>query len=537
MTNSLPEGGGESITFLGDFSKKLAANTLFTFVGRFWAFFALILLTPYILRHLSKEEFGVWIILNVLISSFTLLDFGLGSAFVKFISAYEAHGDYDNINRVLFSGLLFYLLLALLIVAGGLSARDVLFRWFGISGVFVPYLLALITCAVGNIASMFLSVFRGIQRMDKSTAIEVGMSILNVVGTVVVLQSGFKLTGLSVNALVMACITLVASGWAVRRAIPRISSGSRFDWNLLREMFQYGVRIVVSRISGVVCFQLPNLIVGKFIGVASIPFYEVSARLAASMRAIPLLMMSALIPATSELSARDEKEKIARTYMIASKYVAIVTAGLCGFVVLEADALLKLWLGPGFGQSVILVQVLAIGYGANVLGGPASQTGAGIGRPEFDMRSTLLLTIVSPIAGVLLVRNYGIAGAAAGTALALILAAAYLVFTFHRNYLETPVVRMFSAIHVRPVAASALGVASVAAFHYVVPADAWLDYGRHLVSATLLLDALVFATVYIGLLVAFRQVTAIDWRNFLSLVTFGFEFIRHPFRERVKIYR
>jgi hypothetical protein len=34
-----------------------------------------------------------------------------------------------------------------------------------------------------------------------------------------------------------------------------------------------------------------------------------------------------------------------------------------------------------------------------------------------------------------------------------------------------------------------------------------------------------------------RQITAIDWRNFLSLMTFGVEFIRHPFRERVKIYR
>jgi hypothetical protein len=50
-------------------------------------------------------------------------------------------------------------------------------------------------------------------------------------------------------------------------------------------------------------------------------------------------------------------------------------------------------------------------------------------------------------------------------------------------------------------------------------------------------DFAIFAPIYVAVLVALRQVTAIDWRNFLSLMSFGFEFLRHPVRERVKIYR
>ena len=105
-------------------------------------------------------------------------------------------------------------------------------------------------------------------------------------------------------------------------------------------------KIFVSRLGGVVCFHLPKLLVAKFLGIASVSFYEVSAQLAAAMRAIPLLMMSALIPATSELGARNEKEKIIRTYVLASKYVALLTIALVGFIVLEADSILMWWLGP-----------------------------------------------------------------------------------------------------------------------------------------------------------------------------------------------
>ena len=125
--------------------------------------------------------------------------------------------------------------------------------------------------------------------------------------------------------------------------------------------------------------------------------------------------------------------------------------------------------GPGFEQSVILLQILAIGYGANALGGPASQTGAGIGRPEFDMRSTVLLCVLSPVLGIILVRQFGAAGAAAGTTLALIVASAYLLFTFHRNYVRMSLKGMFPAIHLRPALAGMIAVCAVVAFHHAFP--------------------------------------------------------------------
>jgi peptidoglycan biosynthesis protein MviN/MurJ (putative lipid II flippase) len=183
------------------------------------------------------------------------------------------------------------------------------------------------------------------------------------------------------------------------------------------------------------------------------------------------------------------------------------------------------------------VQILAIGYGVNVLGGAASQTGAGVGRPEFDMRSTLLLIVLNPILSIVLVRQFGTAGAAAGTSLALIIAAGYLLMTFHRNYIEKPVRSVLQDVYLRPMAAGLLANFAVLGFHRVLPPFAAWETVRYLVPVKIAVDFIIFAPIYIVLLVALRQVTAIDWRNFTGLMAFGFEFLRHPFRERVKIYR
>jgi len=95
-----PEQRDFPVTFLGDFSRKLIVNTFFNLLGRFWSFAAAILLTPFIWGHLTRGEFGVWVLLSVFLESFTLLDFGLGSAFVKFISAYYTHDDYRDVYWV-----------------------------------------------------------------------------------------------------------------------------------------------------------------------------------------------------------------------------------------------------------------------------------------------------------------------------------------------------------------------------------------------------------------------------------------------------
>lgn len=525
------------ITFLGEFSKKLVTNTFFNMLGRSWHFVLTLLLMPYILRHLGVGQFGVWVVLSIFTNSFNLLDMGLGSSFVKYISAYHTHEDYDRINQVLFSGLAFYGLFGVLLTTAGLAFEKPLFSWFHITNASDVFPVVLIACSIQNIAIMYLSVFKGIQRMDKSNAIEIKMSIVNAIGTVFFLEAGLGIFGLAVNALVCAVMATVFTWWTVRQAVPKVRFAWHFNGPLLKEMFRYGAKIQVSRLGNLICFNLDKLLISRYLGSAAVSFYEVGSRLTAFMRAVPLVMISALIPATSELDARNDREKICQTYYLASKYLCMVTVAMVAFVILEARSVVRLWIGSGFEESVILIQTLAIGYGVNVMGGAASQTGAGIGRPEFDMKSTLVLVTLNPVLSLLLVHQFGAAGAAAGTSIALVSAAIYLLVIFHRQYLETSVWSIVRDVQLRPIVAVTLANLAVMGFHKVMPQLLELETARYLIPVKIAADLTLFTAIYIVLLIALRQVTAIDASNFTGLASFGFEFLRHPFRERVKIYR
>lgn len=64
-------------------SQKTIRNTLFNLIGRFWAMFVALLLTPYIVSKLGTQRFGLWSLVSVITSYFGLLDLGIGVSFMK----------------------------------------------------------------------------------------------------------------------------------------------------------------------------------------------------------------------------------------------------------------------------------------------------------------------------------------------------------------------------------------------------------------------------------------------------------------------
>jgi O-antigen/teichoic acid export membrane protein len=469
------------------------------------------------------------VLLSVFVGSFALLDLGLGFSFVKFVAQFRSSGDFTRINGVLSTGLIFYAAFGALILTLGILLEPLLFQAFRIGTVPTAYVLVLGAFAVGNFGGLLLSVLRGLQRMDQSNMVEMVMAVPHVVGTVLVLESGMGITGLALNALVVSILTVFTAAWRLRLVEPRVRLDTALDRPLARQLFAYGVRLQVGRLGALICFQVDKLIISRFLGVASVSFYEVSSRLTLFMRALPLVMISALIPTVSELEARGEKAQVLKTYFLAARYIVIVTVGLVAFVILEAGSLLFLWLGPGFEQSVVLVQVLAIGYGVNAISESATQTGSGVGRPDIDMRGAILLTVLNPLLSLALVTRLGAPGAALGTTIALLSSAVFVVWTFHRVYAGTPVLTLVGEVHVRPWTAAILGASGIGLFHRLLPLLADADPTRLLAGAKIAVDGCIFASVYLLVLVALRHVTTMDLQNLSRLAAVGYRSLRGPF--------
>ena len=92
-------------------SQKIVKNTFYNMIGKFFGILAALFLTPYIIRHIGIERFGLWAIVGVMTGYFGLIDCGIGTSFVKYIAEFYTKKEVDKINQLVSTGVIFYLLL------------------------------------------------------------------------------------------------------------------------------------------------------------------------------------------------------------------------------------------------------------------------------------------------------------------------------------------------------------------------------------------------------------------------------------------
>ena len=68
--------------------RNTAANTFMKISHYVIAF----LMFPFIIRHVGVEDYGIYLLVGAFVGYFGLLDFGVGSALVKYVAEYNAKG-------------------------------------------------------------------------------------------------------------------------------------------------------------------------------------------------------------------------------------------------------------------------------------------------------------------------------------------------------------------------------------------------------------------------------------------------------------
>jgi O-antigen/teichoic acid export membrane protein len=497
-------------------SDKIAKNTVYNTVGTFWGTLVSFVLVPYIIAHIGAERFGVWAIIGVITSYFGLLDFGIGTAFVKYISHFYAKQEFDKVNEVVNTGLFYYGVFAIAVIIMAIFFTGPLLDLFKVparlhnEAVFV-FIVGITVFALSNALSPFLALQSGLQRMDISNKISIGASFVNIAGTVFVLERGYGLPGLMVNNAVVFTVGTAASIITMARIFPQWSVSPRFiSKKVFIELFRFGYKLQVSRLANFVSFQADKLFIAYFLNMGMVTFYQLGSSLLQGLRQIPLLLVSALVPAVSEVHAQKDTGSLETIFIRGSKYLVIAATPIIALVFINAPLIMAVWMGKGYGLTVLVIRMLSIGYYAATVTGAASSIAAGVGRTDIDMKFGLWMAVLNITLSVVLIIKIGFIGAVIGTTVSLFVASIYFMILFGQ-YFGGKNIRAFAGLFTKPVFASALAAGIIVILNRVFFLAHGLP-GRIEGLGIFFFEASIFIFIYSAVIMAGRYVDAADRR-------------------------
>lgn len=481
-------------------SHKIIRNTVYNSIGRFWGILIGFFLTPFIIHRIGLERYGILAISGTITGYFGLLDLGIGSSFGRFIAAFHTSREPAKIGEVVGIGLVFYTIVGTIVTVVACVLLNPLIEFFKIphalhDEAFIVFMAGILLFVVSGIGSVFVAVQVGLQRMDLMNKIAMAMSVVSIAGTVFVLGRGFGLLGLMANnALILMLGVLINVAVACMLVPDAMTKGIVFSKAMFRQLFSFGWRMQIARISGLVVTQIDKLLIVSFLSVGLVTYYQLGSAIVLSVAAFAGLLTSSLMPAFTELDIRQGRAQLVAAYMRSTKYLAFIIVPLFVFLIFSASRIMTVWMSQPCAQAAFVIRVLAAGWMINTIAQVATSMCVAINKPQFMARSSLIIVVLNLIGSTLLIKLFGFSGAAWGTMIAITTGTVYFTIELHRTLGIS--LKDFAAVTVPYVLTSCVATGVTMAAGMANPLTA-MGMDRGWQAATLFVQGSIFTASYL----------------------------------------
>jgi len=407
-------------------TRKIARNTIYNIAGQIFVMALVFILTPYIVGKLGLIRYGIWGIVSALMGYFRFFDFGLKNAFAKYIAEYNAKKETAEMMGVLNTGLVFYAAVSIVLFIIAYFFTKPLVVFLNIEPVlrveaYRVIILGVIFFCLTIITSPFEALQHGLQRMDIFNIVVIGISVLMAAGTVFFLEAGYGLTGLMVNNIIVTLIKGTVNILIARRLLGGIRFNPR-DFLPVRfyRLFAFGFKMQLTRIGTIVAHQTDKLLITYFLSLGLVGYYHLGCSVVYYLNLIPALLVSALMPAFSEMEAMGNRGKLRYVYLRCTRYVSFAVFPIFCFAILISSHFISLWMGPGYSMSANVIRILAAGWMVNALVGVGVSASMAIDKPQLMSYSAVSMAILNIGLSIFLIKRFGFFGAALGTSIAVV---------------------------------------------------------------------------------------------------------------------
>ncbi|HMQ68097.1 MAG TPA: glycosyltransferase [Ignavibacteria bacterium] len=441
---------------------KVIKNTFYYILFQLFTFLFPLILTPYIISEIGEVQFGLYALVIGFIGIFSLFDLSISSSFVVFISRYFVKKDFINLNKYVNTGLFFYIIFSLIIAGTGylftvpiLSRLNIPPELFNTS-VKIFY-IGLAIFFVSNAFSVFSSVLITLQKMYITSLIGLFAGVINLAGTIILLNMGFGLEGIIWIQLVIALFSNILYIFFAKRSLPEIRIGIRhIEKNPVKEMVKFGSQMQISKLASFASEKYDEFLLAYFSVLNNVTYFNIANKISRTGRMIPFQIIPQVAPVASELKSKEENEKLSELFSDISKYLSVISFPVFIFIFIFSDLIITTWMGPGFELSANILKILVAGQLFNmVLSAPGNSITPNTGHPEYQMREGLIYLGINLILSYLLIKYYGIVGAAIGNVISIFISSVYIFISSHKFFKgsKTGTVRNFFS---KTLAASAV---------------------------------------------------------------------------------
>jgi O-antigen/teichoic acid export membrane protein len=381
-------------------------------------------LSPFIIHRLGNVAYGIWVLAIGVVAYLGLLDLGMQSAVLRFVSKGHTQNDHQGASEAISAALWVRLQISalILVLSAGLAAVfPLVFK--------VPAELAgdarkailltgvkmAITMSIGVVAG----VLSALNRYDLQNYLSIVQTAVRVIGVVAVLRTGHGIVAIAVCELIAVLIYNALLVWVAHRLYPQLQILlNRPKRETLKRIWTYSSYAFLTTVAIQLIYQTDYIVVGKFVSVAAVTYYAIGYSLCSYTSQAINSMGATFVPAASTYEAAGDTNSLLMLYKNGTRATLAVSLPILITLMVRGRSFIGLWMGPQYSHSSGTVLIILCSTFLFVFANRTAQAIAfGVEKHKMGAIWAIGEGVVNLSLSIVLARRYGIYGVAIGTAI------------------------------------------------------------------------------------------------------------------------
>lgn len=393
------------------------------------------------LRLLGQSEYGLFSLVASVVAYLGILNFGLGSAYMRYYSRYQVAGDRESISML--NGLfliLFSLISAIALVAGVFLVHYTEFI-FGthltdqeLSKARILLFILVINLAVSFLGIVFTSYITAHEQFFFQRFLQIIRAIANPFVVLPVLILGYGSIGLVIaTSLLNIAIEIVNAVFCFRKLKMEFSF-KKFDFKLMKEIVTFSLFLFMNLIIDQINWNVDKFLLGRFHGTVSVAIYGLASQLNLYYLSISTAISSVFIPRVHRLVAgSNSSENLTDLFTRIGRVQFIVLSLISTGLIFFGRPFIELWAGNNYLGSYPIVMLLIIPVTVPLIQNIGIEIQYAKNMHKFRSCIYSFIALINVGMTIPLAKMYGGIGAAIGTAVALIIGNGFMMNWYYHT--------------------------------------------------------------------------------------------------------
>ena len=408
---------------------QLKAGAALSYISMGLGYLVSIIYTPIMLRLLGQSEYGLYNLVASVVAYLGVLNFGFGSAYMRYYSRYKVQDDREKIATLNGMFLIIFSVIGLIaVIAGTVLAMntEVIFgselTSTELSRAKILMMILVINLAISFPNIVFTSHITANEKFVFQKLVQMIKTVANPFVVLPVLLMGYGSVGMVVMTTILNITIEIINAIYCIKTLKMEFSFKNFDFKLMREMTVFSSYIFINLVIDQINWNVDKFILGRFHGTISVAVYGLAAQLNTYYLSISTAISSVFIPRVHRLVANsDNNSELTKLFTRIGRVQFIILSLISSGLIFFGRPFINMWAGGNYNGSYPIVLLLIIPVTIPLI----QNIGIEIQRAKnmHKFRSWVYFFIALGNLGLTipLAKAYGGVGAAIGTGIALLI--------------------------------------------------------------------------------------------------------------------